>query len=134
MARKILVVDDERHIVRLLEVNLKRAGYEVAVAYDGVEALEMVEKERPDLITLDNQMPRMDGFEVIQELRFKPETADIPVVMIASDSTDSGIFKGWQSGVSSYLNKPINPREVLTHIERIFDSLDEGLLELATLT
>ena len=65
MPKKILAVDDERHIVRLVEVNLQRAGYEVVTAYDGREALEKVKSENPDLIVLDVMMPYMDGFEVL---------------------------------------------------------------------
>ena len=68
MAKTILVVDDERHIVRLVQVNLERAGYEVTTAYDGVEALEAVEAEIPDMIILDVMMPRMDGFEALKKL------------------------------------------------------------------
>jgi len=126
MAKKILVVDDERHIVRLVEVNLQRAGYDVETAYDGVEALEKVKNAKPDMIVLDVMMPRMDGFEVLQNLQANAGTADIPVIMLTAKAQDADIFKGWQSGVSSYLTKPFNPRELLTFVERIFQSLDEG--------
>ena len=126
MAKKILVVDDERHIVRLVEVNLQRAGYDVLTAYDGVEALEKVASETPDMIVLDVMMPRMDGFEVLQNLQANPATADIPVIMLTAKAQDADIFKGWQSGVSSYLTKPFNPRELLTFVERIFQSMEEG--------
>jgi two-component system, OmpR family, alkaline phosphatase synthesis response regulator PhoP len=128
MAKKILVVDDERHIVRLVEVNLTRAGYEVATAYDGVEALEKVKKEEPDMVVLDVMMPRMDGFEVLKRLQADPDTQDIPVIMLTAKAQDADIFRGWSSGVSSYLTKPFNPRELLTFVERIFQSeLDGGL-------
>jgi two-component system, OmpR family, alkaline phosphatase synthesis response regulator PhoP len=126
MARKILVVDDERHIVRLVEVNLQRAGYQVVTAYDGVEALEKVKSEKPDMLVLDVMMPRKDGFEVLSELQGNPATADIPVIMLTAKAQDADIFKGWQSGVSSYLTKPFNPRELLTFVERIFQSMAEG--------
>ena len=125
MAKKILVVDDERHIVRLVEVNLQRAGYEVVTAYDGVEALEKVKAENPDMLVLDVMMPRMDGFEVLQNLQADASTADIPVIMLTAKAQDSDVFKGWQSGVSSYLTKPFNPRELLTFVERIFQSIEE---------
>ncbi|MFW5867902.1 MAG: response regulator transcription factor [Armatimonadota bacterium] len=126
MAKKILVVDDERHIVRLVEVNLSRAGYDVATAYDGVEALEKVEEEKPDMIVLDVMMPRMDGFEVLKRLQADPDTQDIPVIMLTAKAQDADIFRGWSSGVSSYLTKPFNPRELLTFVERIFQSLEDG--------
>lgn len=126
MAKKILVVDDERHIVRLVEVNLERAGYEVLTAYDGVEALEQVEQEDPDMIVLDVMMPRMDGFDVLKNLQSDPKYKDIPVIMLTAKAQDADIFKGWQSGVSSYLTKPFNPKELLVFVERIFQSMEEG--------
>jgi two-component system alkaline phosphatase synthesis response regulator PhoP/two-component system response regulator VicR len=126
MARKILVVDDERHIVRLVEINLQRAGYDVVTAYDGVEALEKVKSEKPDMLVLDVMMPRMDGFEVLGKLQSDAATSSIPVIMLTAKAQDADIFRGWQSGVSSYLTKPFNPRELLTFVERIFQSLDEG--------
>lgn len=127
--KKILVVDDERHIVRLVEVNLVRAGYDVITAYDGVEALEKVKQEEPDMIVLDVMMPRMDGFEVLKHLQADPDTQDIPVIMLTAKAQDADIFRGWSSGVSSYLTKPFNPRELLTFVERIFQSLEEGDME-----
>jgi len=126
MAKKILVVDDERHIVRLVEVNLTRAGYDIVTAYDGVEALESVKSDTPDMIVLDVMMPRMDGFEVLRRLQADPETQNIPVIMLTAKAQDADIFKGWSSGVSSYLTKPFNPRELLTFVERIFQSLQDG--------
>ena len=126
MARKILVVDDERHIVRLVQVNLEKVGYQVLTAYDGVEALEQVAKEKPDMVILDVMMPRMDGFEVLKKLQADAKTRDIPVIMLTAKAQDADIFKGWSQGVSSYLTKPFNPRELLTFVERIFQSLDAG--------
>ncbi len=125
MAKKILVVDDERHIVRLVQVNLDRAGYEVAVAYDGIEALKKVSEDKPDMVILDVMMPRMDGFEVLKKLQADEDTKDIPVIMLTAKAQDADIFKGWSSGVSSYLTKPFNPRELLTFVERIFQSIEE---------
>ncbi|MFW5868220.1 MAG: response regulator transcription factor [Armatimonadota bacterium] len=126
MAKKILVVDDERHIVRLVEVNLSRAGYDVETAYDGVEALEKVKDTDPDMIVLDVMMPRMDGFEVLKRLQADSDTQDIPVIMLTAKAQDADIFRGWSSGVSSYLTKPFNPRELLTFVERIFQSMEGG--------
>jgi two-component system alkaline phosphatase synthesis response regulator PhoP len=124
MPRKILVVDDERHIVRLVEVNLQKAGYTVTTAYDGIEALEKVAADKPDMIILDVMMPRLDGFETLKKLQADAKTRDIPVIMLTAKAQDADIFKGWSSGVSSYLTKPFNPRELLTFVERIFQSLD----------
>lgn len=123
--KKILVVDDERSTVRIIQVNLERAGYEVVKAYDGVEALEQVKEHQPDMIILDVMMPRMDGFEVLRHLQADPRFKNILVIMLTCKAQDADIFKGWASGVNSYLTKPYNPRELLVHIERIFQTLDE---------
>ena len=123
MPKKILAVDDERHIVRLVEVNLQRAGYDVVTAYDGREALEKVKAESPDLIVLDVMMPYMDGFEVLKNLKADPVTAEIPVIMLTAKAQDADVFRGWQSGVDCYLTKPFNPMELLTFVKRIFDSV-----------
>ena len=126
MPKKILAVDDERHIVRLVEVNLQRAGYQVVTAYDGREALEKVKAEEPDLIVLDVMMPYMDGFEVLKNLKADPVTAEIPVIMLTAKAQDADVFRGWQSGVDCYLTKPFNPMELLTFVKRIFDSTGGG--------
>ena len=126
MPKKILAVDDERHIVRLVEVNLQRAGYQVVTAYDGREALEKVKAEEPDLIVLDVMMPYMDGFEVLKNLKADPVTAEIPVIMLTAKAQDADVFRGWQSGVDCYLTKPFNPMELLTFVKRIFDSQSGG--------
>jgi len=124
--KKILVVDDERHIVRLVQVNLERAGHQVVSAFDGMEALKKVESEKPDLIVLDVMMPRMDGFEVLKRLKAGEKTKDIPVVMLTAKAQDADVFRGWASGVDCYLTKPFNPVELLTFVKRIFESYDEG--------
>ena len=129
LAKKILAVDDERHIVRLIQVNLERAGYQVVTAFDGTEGLKKVESEKPDLIVLDVMMPRMDGFEVLKRLQANPETRGIPVIMLTAKAQDTDVFRGWSSGVSAYLTKPFNPLELLTFIRRIFsghDDYDDG--------
>lgn len=125
MGKKILVVDDEKHIVRLVQVNLERAGYEVVTAYDGEEALQKVKQERPDLIVLDVMMPKMDGFEVMKHLKADPETKEIPVIMLTAKAQDADVFRGWKAGVDCYLTKPFNPLELLTFVKRIFESLEE---------
>jgi len=126
MAKKILAVDDERHIVRLVQVNLEREGYQVVTAYDGKEALEKVESENPDLHVLDVMMPYMDGFEVLQNLKRNQNTRDIPVIMLTAKAQDADVFKGWQSGVDCYLTKPFNPKELITFVKRIFTSMDDS--------
>lgn len=126
MPKKILAVDDERHIVRLVQVNLERAGYEVVTAFDGKDALEKVASEQPDLVVLDVMMPYMDGFEVLQNLRKNPSTRELPVIMLTAKAQDADVFRGWQSGVDCYLTKPFNPMELISFVKRIFKSLESG--------
>ena len=126
MPKKILAVDDERSIVRLVQVNLQRAGYEVVTAFDGKEALEKVASEEPDLVVLDVMMPYMDGFEVLQTLRKNPGTRDLPVIMLTAKAQDADVFRGWQSGVDCYLTKPFNPMELISFVKRIFTSQEQA--------
>lgn len=125
MPKKILAVDDERHIVRLVQVNLERQGYEVVTAFDGKEALEKIGTENPDLVVLDVMMPYMDGFEVLQTIRKNPETRELPVIMLTAKAQDADVFRGWQQGVDCYLTKPFNPMELITFVRRIFKSLED---------
>ena len=124
MARKILTCDDEKHIVKLIEVNLERQGYEVITAYNGLECLEKVESDRPDLIVLDVMMPQMSGFEVLEKLKSNPDTETIPVIMLTARAQDVDVLRGWQSGVECYLTKPFNPMELIAFIKRIFSMED----------
>ena len=128
MAKKILVVDDERHIVRLIQVNLERAGYEVVTAFDGKDALEKVAIEDPDLVVLDIMLPDMDGFEVLRNLRDNPSTLELPVIMMTAKASDADVFRNWhirceQYGIS-YLVKPFNPAELISFVKRIFSAQD----------
>lgn len=120
--KMILVVDDEPHIVRLVEVNLQRAGYRVITASSGAEALEKISSEKPDLVTLDILMPEMDGYEVLRRIHSDPSTKDLPVVILSQLAKHEDVFKGWQLGCNSYVTKPFNPRELLGFIERIFNA------------
>src|SRR5437667_8157093 len=109
MSKKILVVDDERNMVRLLQVNLEREGFEVVTAFDGVEGLERARTEKPDLVLLDITMPRMDGFEVLSALRKQADTSNTPVVILTARSKDADVFHGYESGADAYLTKPLHP-------------------------
>jgi two-component system alkaline phosphatase synthesis response regulator PhoP/two-component system response regulator VicR len=126
--KTILVVDDEKHIVRLVQINLERAGYKVITAQDGKEGLQKAQQEKPDLIVLDVMMPYMDGFEVLKHLKKDPETRNIPVIMLTAKAQDADVFRGWKEGVDTYLTKPFNPMELLSFVKRIFQSLDEGFI------
>ena len=126
MAKKILAVDDEKHILRLVQINLEKAGYEVVTGTNGREAIEKVRSEKPELIVMDVMMPEMDGFEALKQLKSDPATADIPVIMLTAKAQDADVFHGWQSGADLYLTKPFNPMELLTFVKRIFDAKGEA--------
>lgn len=121
MAERILVVDDERHIVRLVQVNLQRAGYEVITAFDGREAVEKARQEHPDMIVCDVMMPYLDGFEVLRTLRGEDGTRDTPFIMLTAKAQDADVFHGWSAGVDAYLTKPFNPVELLSFVRRLMN-------------
>jgi DNA-binding response OmpR family regulator len=118
--KKILTCDDETNIVRIIQINLEKAGYDVVTAYNGRECLAQVAAEHPDLIVLDLMMPEMTGFEVLDKLKENPDTADIPVIMLTARAQDQDVLRGWQAGVECYLTKPFQPTELIAFIKRIF--------------
>lgn len=126
MPLKILVCDDERHIVRLIQVNLERQGYQVVTAFDGKEGLEKIRAEKPNLVVLDVMMPYMDGFEVLKTLRREPETEGLPVIMLTAKAQDKDVFEGYHYGADMYLTKPFNPMELVSFVKRIADSQAGG--------
>jgi two-component system alkaline phosphatase synthesis response regulator PhoP len=115
---KVLVVDDEPAILKLVEVSLSRQGYEVISAANGVEALAKVEEESPTLILMDAMMPYMDGFEALKRLKENPVTQDIPVIMLTAKRHDADLIRSLQSGAACYITKPFNPTELITMVER----------------
>lgn len=129
MPLKVLVCDDERHIVRLIQVNLERQGYQVVTAFDGKEGLEKIRSEKPNLVVLDVMMPYMDGFEVLKTIRREPETENLPVIMLTAKAQDKDVFEGYHYGADMYLTKPFNPMELVTFVKRISmgnDDPDKG--------
>jgi diguanylate cyclase (GGDEF)-like protein len=117
MPETILVVDDDPDIARFVEVNLRSAGYEVAVAGDGEEALEKAGALRPDLVLLDVMMPRIDGFEVASRLRKNPQTANTSIIMLTAKALSADKVTGLQSGADDYIIKPFDPIELLARVK-----------------
>lgn len=116
---KVLVVDDDRAIQQLLEVNLELEGYDVAKAIDGAEALAMVVTFQPDIILLDVMMPKMDGREVCRRLKADPSTADLPVVFLSARAQEMDVSLGLELGAAAYLTKPFEPQDLLDTIRRV---------------
>ncbi len=117
MPETILVVDDDPDIARFVEVNLRSAGYDVAVAGDGEEALEKASELRPDLVLLDVMMPRIDGFEVAQRLRKNPRTTNTSIIMLTAKALSADKVTGLQSGADDYIIKPFDPIELLARVK-----------------
>ncbi|AWI14047.1 MULTISPECIES: response regulator YycF [Bacillaceae] len=114
MAKKILVVDDEKPIADILQFNLKKDGYEVFCAYDGDEALELVEEVQPDLILLDIMLPEKDGMEVCKEIRKKYE---MPIIMLTAKDSEIDKVLGLELGADDYVTKPFSTRELLARVK-----------------
>ena len=117
MPKRILIVNDERHLVLLMERYLRRAGYEVTTANNGVEALKKVKSEEPDMIILDDFMPRMSGHEVLEELRADPKTAEIPVII--PNYTLAERYRRLAG-----LPRPFNPKELLDFVKDLLPMRD----------
>lgn len=116
MAKKILVVDDEKLIVKGLRFSLEQDGMEVDCAYDGEEALEMVQNKEYDMILLDIMLPKMDGIEVCQQIR---GFSDVPIVMLTAKGNDMDKILGLEYGADDYITKPFNILEVKARIKAI---------------
>ena len=112
----ILLVDDEERILNFLKTKLKLLSYEVILANNGIEALQKVQEQGPDLVVLDVIMPKKDGFETLKELRL---FSFVPVIMLSARGDDSDRIKGLGLGADDYLTKPFNPDELVARIEAI---------------
>ena len=117
MKKKILLVEDEKTLVRALTFNLEKEGFEVEVAYDGEEALRKVDQEAPDLIVLDLMLPKIDGYEVCRNVR---KTSEVPIIMLTARDEDIDKILGLELGADDYITKPFNARELLARIRAIF--------------
>lgn len=117
--RKVLVVDDEIHIVHVVAIKLRSNGFEVLTASNGAQAYEIACSESPDLIVTDFQMPVMDGFALVKKLRQSEQTKDIPVIMLTARSFSIEREQQEQLNISDCLGKPFSPRELLKKIEDI---------------
>jgi CheY-like chemotaxis protein len=117
----VLVVDDSSVVRDLIAVNLELEGLEVVRCADGLEALERVAEQRPDAITLDVMMPRLDGFSTAERLRADPTTADIPIVIVTGRASAADLARGSALGVDAYLTKPFEPSELVATVLRLVD-------------
>lgn len=117
--QRILVVDDDKKIVRLVQSYLEQSGYQVLVAYDGETALHMIRRERPDLVVLDLMLPGRDGMEITRIVRSDQNIAGLPVIMLTARVEDTDKIVGLELGADDYIGKPFNPREVVARVRAL---------------
>jgi twitching motility two-component system response regulator PilH len=115
----ILVVDDSQTIRALYTELLTQSGFETRVARDGIEAWEQIEHHAPNLVLMDIVMPRMNGYELCRKLRDKPETQDIPVIMVSSKDQEFDRYWGLKQGANAYITRPCRPDELLRTVNEL---------------
>ena len=127
---KILIVEDEADILKLLEYHLRGAGFETLVSRDGAEALEIIKAELPDLVLLDLMLPGMDGFEICKEMKRDSRTKAIPVIILTARGDEVDRIVGLELGADDYVVKPFSPREIALRIRAVLrrgiPEADEG--------
>ncbi len=122
MSKKVLVVDDDAKTVELVKLYLKRDGYNVVVAYDGVEGLRLARESHPDIIVLDIMLPGMSGLEVCRVVRHETE---VPIIMLTARTTENDKLVGLDSGADDYVTKPFSPRDLAERVRAILRRLPD---------
>ena len=121
----ILVVDDEQDLLDLIEYNLKKEGYNVLKAENGVQGLEMAKEHNPNLVLLDIMMPKMDGIEVCEKMRSNPDLKSIPVIFLTARSDEKTEVEGLDTGADDFVTKPISTTKLLSRIKAVLRRYDD---------
>ena len=119
--RRVLVVDDSAVIRALISVNLELEGFEVVTAVDGLDALDKIREEIPDVVTIDVVMPRLDGFDTVARLRADPRTSHLKIAMVTACAQEADIRKGRSVGVDAYVTKPFDPDTLVRTVRDLID-------------
>ncbi len=122
--KKILIIDDEEHIVQMLRINMKTHGYDCACAYNGEDGVSMVSSYNPDLVLLDVMLPGIDGVEVCMKLKSNPLTRRIPVLMLSAKSQGKDKISGLEGGADDYITKPFSLKELFLRINASLRQVD----------
>jgi len=125
MKETILIVEDEKDIVKMLEYNLNKEGFKTLSSRDGEDALDQAVRQHPDLVILDLMLPGMDGLEVCKNLKSDTKTASIPVIMLTAKSQESDKIVGLELGADDYVTKPFSPRELIARIKAVLRRVKE---------
>jgi DNA-binding response OmpR family regulator len=120
----VLVVDDNEDSIRIIETILRSAGFEVSVAKDGRQGIEVAEASAPELIILDIMMPIMDGVEALEKLRASPKTSRIPVILLTAKAQDEDVIAGYQTGADYYMTKPFTAKQLLYGVRLVLGKAD----------
>jgi two-component system, OmpR family, alkaline phosphatase synthesis response regulator PhoP len=120
--KKILIVDDERDIIKAVTIRLQTGGYEVVYAYDGAQGVFMAHKEKPDLIILDIRMPAGDGFSIAERLKKTAQTSHIPILFLTGSPERNAEQKAQELGARFYIKKPYDPEELLDAVRRALET------------
>lgn len=126
---QVLVVEDEDALATLLDYNLGKEGFDVSIARDGEEALYSVEENQPDIIILDWMIPKISGIEVCRRLRTKPETQNIPVIMLTARSEETDRVRGLETGADDYLTKPFSTAELIARTRAVLRRIRPALVQ-----
>ena len=129
MRPTILVVEDEDALATLLQYNLEKEGYEVLVAGDGEEALVSVDEKLPDLVVLDWMLPKISGIEVCRRLRQRPESRNVPIIMLTARGEETDRIRGLDTGADDYVVKPVSMSELAARVRAVLRRLRPGLAE-----
>ncbi|GAA0069463.1 response regulator transcription factor [Clostridium sardiniense] len=116
---KILIVDDEEHILELLKFNIKNAGYEVITANNGLDGVKLAKEEKPDLVLLDLMLPGMDGYDVCKEIKKNKETNNTAIIMLTAKGEELDKILGLELGADDYMTKPFSIRELLARVKAV---------------
>jgi DNA-binding response OmpR family regulator len=119
---RILLVDDEKDMVEVINLRLEANGYQVMVATDGQEGLTMAREKRPDLIILDIMLPKMDGFTVCRMLKYDEKFQDIPIIMLSAKIQAADLERGEEMGADAYITKPFKADELLAKMKELLDA------------
>ena len=125
----ILVMEDEDALATLLQYNLEKEGYDVVVAADGEEGLVQIDERQPDLVLLDWMLPKVSGIEVCRRLRGRPETRNLPIIMLTARGEDSDRVRGLDTGADDYLTKPFSMVELIARIRAVLRRIRPGLAD-----
>jgi DNA-binding response OmpR family regulator len=126
MGKKILVIEDDPAISRLVDYSLRHEGYEVTAATNGLEGIRKAQNEAPDLVILDVMLPGMDGFEICHRLRSEPDTARLPILMFSAKAQEIDKKTGLKVGADDYLPKPAAPAEIVNRVRKLLADKEKG--------